>query len=117
LNTQQYKECIALCDTILENVKTLPKDSLKSQAAILGAYLNAGLAYFNQAVEWDKNVSSSKRDRKRILEYYRKAMPYLEHYRELVPEDKSKWGIPLYTIYLNLNMGKEFDEIDKLLEK
>ena len=23
--------------------------------------------------------------------------------------------MPLYTIYLNLNMGKEFDEIDALL--
>jgi hypothetical protein len=25
-----------------------------------------------------------------------------------------KWSAPLYTIYFNLNMGKEFDEIDKL---
>ena len=29
----------------------------------------------------------------------------------------SKWAFPLYTIYLNLNMGKEFDEIDKIMKK
>ena len=38
----------------------------------------------------------------------------MEKYRTLVPEAKSKWLAPLYTIYLNLNMGKEFDEIDKI---
>ena len=30
---------------------------------------------------------------------------------------KDQWALPLYTIYLNLNMGKEFDEIDKLLNQ
>ena len=34
----------------------------------------------------------------------------------MVPDEKGLWGLPLYTIYLNLNMGKEFDEIDKLLK-
>ena len=38
----------------------------------------------------------------------------MEKYRELEPTVKSKWLAPLYTIYLNLNMGKEFDEIDKI---
>ena len=31
-----------------------------------------------------------------------------------MPESKEKWLSPLYTIYLNLNMGKEFDAIDKI---
>ncbi|MCI1290807.1 MAG: hypothetical protein LKG50_00335 [Prevotella sp.] len=116
LNTQQYPACIDLCDSILADTKNFSKDSLKAHPAIAGAYLNAGLAYFNQAVELDKSMSTSRKERNRMLEYYRKALPYLVHYRELEPEDKSKWALPLYTIYLNLNMGKEFDEIDKLLE-
>ena len=41
-------------------------------------------------------------------------MPYLEQYKRLAPKARDKWLAPLYTIYLNLNMGKEFDEIDKL---
>ena len=117
LNTQQYKACILICDSILEETKAVPKDSLRPHRAVTGSYLNAGLAYFNQAVELDKKVSPTRQDRQRMLECYRKALPYLVHYRELVPDDKSKWGFPLYTIYLNLNMGKEFDEIDQLLEK
>ena len=30
---------------------------------------------------------------------------------------KDKWGTPLYTIYLNLNMGKEFEEIDRIINQ
>ena len=45
---------------------------------------------------------------------YKESLPYLEKYRLLAPEQKAQWVSPLYTIYLNLNMGKEFDEIDKI---
>ena len=48
---------------------------------------------------------------------YQKALPYVEKYRQLVPDEKEKWGPVLYRIYLNLNMGKQFDEIDRLLKK
>jgi hypothetical protein len=48
---------------------------------------------------------------------YQKALPYLETYRKLMPDEKNKWAPVLYRIYLNLNMGKQFDEIDKLLNK
>jgi hypothetical protein len=42
-------------------------------------------------------------------------MPYLQKFQALRPEDKTKWALPLYTIYLKLNMGREFDEIDQIL--
>ena len=79
------------------------------------AYLNAGLALFDQAVELDKKTQSGSKKYNQILELYRKAMPYLEKYRAMAPDQKDKWALPLYTIYLNLNMGKQFDEIDKLI--
>ena len=41
----------------------------------------------------------------------------MERYRTLAPDAQSKWAMPLYTIYLNLNMGKEFEEIDGLMKK
>jgi hypothetical protein len=47
---------------------------------------------------------------------YQKARTYMERYRMMMPEEKQKWGPALYRIYLNLNMGKQFDEIDRLLK-
>ena len=44
-------------------------------------------------------------------------MPYLQRYRALAPDRKKQWALPLYTIYLNLNMGNEFDEIDKVIRE
>jgi hypothetical protein len=41
----------------------------------------------------------------------------MEKVRELSPDDIDRWGKPLYRIYLNLNMGEKFEEIDELLEK
>ena len=105
LSLKRYKECIDLCDSVIA------KDS-----TFLGAYLNAGLSYFNQVVEADKALKQTDKQKKEIIQLYKKALPYLEKYRKMVPDEKGLWGLPLYTIYLNLNMGKEFDEIDKLLK-
>ena len=41
----------------------------------------------------------------------------MEHYRQLMPAEKDKWAPVLYRIYLNLNMGKQFDEIDRILKQ
>lgn len=106
LNTGKYKQCIDQC-----------KELIAESDSMAEPYLNAGLAYFNQAVLLDKEPQPSKKVRKTILDYYRQALPYLEKYRQMAPEMKDKWCKPLYTIYLNLNMGKEFDEIDKLIKK
>lgn len=103
LNLEKYSECIELCDSVIQKVDTIPE-----------FYLNAGLAYFNQAIQLDKNKNTSN---KQIHNLYVKAKPYLERYRILMPTEFNKWSLPLYTIYLNLNMGKEFDEIDKLIKR
>lgn len=104
LNTGRYDECIEICDRLIAR-----NDSM------VEPYLNAGLAYFNQAVILDKEIQVTKRHRQKILDYYHKALPYLEKYRLLAPHMKERWSLPLYTIYLNLNMGKEFDEIDRII--
>lgn len=104
LNLVRYDETISLCDSIISTGESLP-----------GFYLNAGLAYYHQAVTLDKTLQKSPRTRQKVTKLYKKALPYLKQYREAVPEEIEIWGLPLYTIYLNLNMGKEFDEIDNLL--
>lgn len=103
LNSGQYDECIAICKRLVQE-----NDSLAE------AYYNIGLAYFNQAIELDKVQQTSRSKRREIMQFYEESLPYMEKYRELAPEQKLQWITPLYTIYLNLNKGKEFDEIDKI---
>jgi len=104
LTMGHYKQSLAISKALIAENDTLAD-----------AYLNAGLALFDQAVELDKKTQSGSKKYNQILELYRKAMPYLEKYRVMAPDQKDKWALPLYTIYLNLNMGKQFDEIDKLI--
>ncbi|MCF0196743.1 MAG: hypothetical protein HUK03_05850, partial [Bacteroidaceae bacterium] len=58
-----------------------------------------------------------KQDRQALKEMYKNALPSLELVRRFSPENKEKWAAGLYRIYLNLNMGEKFDEIDKLIKK
>ena len=76
------------------------------------AYYNAGTACLNMALGMDP-----RNQKKQIRKMYQKALPYMETYRKLAPQETKKWGDALYRIYFNLNMGKQFDEIDKILKK
>lgn len=105
LNMGKYASCIQLTDSLIQLNDTLAEP-----------YFNVGTAYLNQALELETALDA-KQNKKQILELYRKAKPYMERYRVLAPDDKQKWAPALYKIYLNLNMGKPFDEIDKILNK
>ena len=106
LNMGEYKESFAISDSLLQANDSLPE-----------ANLNAGLAKYNEGVTLDKEVRLTGKQKKSILKSYREALPYLEKFRAMRPERIDAWGLPLYTIYLTLNMGKEFDEIDGLMKK
>ena len=73
-------------------------------------YFNAGTAFVNLA-----ETPEAAKDKKLQRTYYQKARTYMEYYRLLMPDEKKKWAPVLYRIYLNLNLGRQFDEIDKLL--
>lgn len=104
LNMGKDDACIAISDTLIHINDTIPD-----------AYYNAGTAYLNKIVKIEKQAVNTRKDRMLIKELYRLACPYMEKYRELMPADKSKWASALYRIYLNLNQGKKFEEIDKVL--
>ena len=106
LESQAYDACIDMCDKLIAR-----NDSLAD------AYLNAGLAFYNQAIKYDANILEARKNRSKQRQLYKRAMPYLQQFRKLRPEEQAKWGLPLYTIYFNLNMGKEFDEIEKIIKK
>lgn len=103
LNQGDYDECIAICDTLIARNDTLAD-----------AYYNAGVAYVNKAFLLEKGKVDVKQ-RREIRQLYQKALPYMERYRALAPQEKDKWAAALYNIYLKLNMGKQFEEIDQML--
>lgn len=104
LNQGKNEECFDICKSLIAK-----NDSLSE------AHLNAGLSCFNRAIMLDKNSQKLRKKHDEINALYKQALPYLEKYRKLEPNEVGKWSLPLYTIYLNLNMGKEFDEIDKVM--
>lgn len=97
----QFDESIAVSELLLQR-----NDSLAD------AYYNIGICHMNKALELDV-----LRDKKALRRVYQHARQYLERYRELAPKELDKWGPALYRIYLNLNMGRQFDEIDRLLKR
>lgn len=103
LNMGKYKECIDICQQLIQEDENYGD-----------AYYNIGLAYFNQAVELDKVAQRSRQKRRNIRALYEKSLPFMEKYRQLEPSQQGRWIPVLYILYLNLNMGEQFDEIDRL---
>ncbi len=104
LSMGNFKESIAISD------KLIAKDD-----SLADSYFNAGTAYISMAVALD-NAQGTSTHKSEILNDYKKARKYMERYRELAPDEKEKWAPALYRIYFNLNLGKQFDEIDKIVK-
>lgn len=104
LNAGDYVGCVAICDGLIAVNDT-----------IADAHYNAGVSYLNMAFRMERGAKHTQTTLEQTKELYRKAMPYMERYRALRPDDKDKWAAALYNIYLRLNMGKKFEEIDRLL--
>lgn len=104
LSMERYEECIAAVDS-----------TIAVSDSIADSYYIGGIANFYLAEQLQEKSVKDKDVKAKMLQYYNAALPYFEKYREREPERKDKWGSPLYNIYLNLNKGNEFDEINKLL--
>lgn len=139
-----YKSSLTLADTMLQNDSTnlyflsaksialmnLGRDKesidvsckiLERDSTIAEIYYYTGAAYCNlaDAVQLPTNINS--RTYKKAIatraDYYRAAMPYIEKYRALMPENKEKWATLLYKIYLTLNKGDKFEEIEGIMSE
>lgn len=100
LNLRKYGDCLKYSDQLIQQQPDMPD-----------IYYNGGIACLNIAQRMD-----SRKYKNQIKKMYDKARPYMEKYREMAPDEVDKWAPALYRIYFNLNMGKQFDEIDKLLK-
>lgn len=105
LYQQKYDECIKICDQLIAENDTLS-----------APYLNAGLAYYRSAKPFVKSTLNSQYNKSRIQQLYKSALPYLERFKTLRPDAADLWALPLYHIYLTLNKGQEFEEIDALIK-
>ena len=102
LNLARYDECVALGDKLIAE-----KNSVSE------VYYNNALAYYNQTMGLEKGPANKRKEReKKLHDLYKKCRPYMEKFRELEPKERAKWRPVLYNVYLNLNMGKEFSEIN-----
>lgn len=105
LTVGQYDECIALGDSLIHNNDKLAE-----------AYLNVGSSYFNKALQREKKGRENRQKRSEVNKLYELALPYLEKYRSLRSRAQHKWAPMLYSVYLNLNKGEEFEEIERLMQ-
>jgi len=103
LNMERYDDCIAVS-----------RQMIALNDTIVEPYFNIATCYLNQALVLEEQ-NEPRKNHSRLQYLYREARPYMERYRQLAANDKQRWAPALYRIYLNLNMGKEFEEIDRLM--
>lgn len=104
LTMERFEDCIAAADS-----------TLAISDSIADSYYIGGIANVYLAEQINDKAVKSKEEKDKMLGYYSAALPYFEKYRAREPERVDKWGSPLYNIYLNLNKGREFEEIHRLL--
>lgn len=110
LAENDYDACIAYADS-----------AILRQQDFVDAYYSKGVALLNQAVIAQENSCKDAddpryaEDRRKVRDLYQQARPCMEKVRQLQPDKTDRWATPLYRIYLNLNLGQEFSEIDSIL--
>ena len=112
LGKEDFDKCIAYSDSCIN-----------LDANYADAYYNKSISYCNKALFAQEALNGKNHldqdaveMRQKIKELYALARPPMEKVRQLQPDNLIRWAQPLYRIYLYLNMGDEFDEIDKLLK-
>jgi tetratricopeptide (TPR) repeat protein len=98
--------------------------AIEKDGSLQDAYFNLGLCLMLQASDFmdsksnlDYRSAAYKKAIQDQKEYYKKALPYFTKYRELEPSSTDKWGIPLQTIYYQLGMSKELNEVEARMKE
>lgn len=97
------------------------KKAIAADPEYAEAYSNAGLVYLMKAQDFadkattDINDPKYAKDQAAVKKIYEEARPFYEKVRTLKPDQKDLWLQGLYRVYYNLNMGPQFEEIDKLM--
>ena len=105
-----------------DNAISFYKRTIEADPTYAEAYSNLGLIYCQQGLDYTDKVTTDFNDPKyaeeqaKIKKFYEDARPYYEKARELKPDQRDLWLNGLYTIYYKLNLGAEFEAIEKLMQ-
>ncbi len=112
MRKEDYSHCIENCDVVL----TMDSMHVEANYSKALAYCNLAKAGFN-AMQKEKIKSKAyKLFRLAMLEDYSRAVQPLENMRRAAPDQQARWAPLLYQVYLNLNKGKEFAEIERIVK-
>ena len=98
------------------------KKAIAADPEYAEAYSNVGLVYLMKAQDYADKATTDINDPKyaeaqaTVKKFYEEAKPFYEKARALKPDQKDLWLQGLYRVYYNLNMGPEFEEIDKMMK-
>lgn len=110
LNTLQLDSCISTGERLLQADSTAVEANYYIGASYVGKAVMVKLP--------DNALSRNyKQAQKQQAAFYKQAMPYLEKYREQAPTQSKQWAPLLYKVYLALNEGKKFAEIEKIVSQ
>ena len=104
-----------------DNALTYYKKTIEIDPNYAEAYSNIGLIYCLKAQDFSSKATSDMNDPKynedmaTLKSFYEQAKPYYEKARELKPDQKDLWMNGLYRVYYNLQMGPEYEEIEKMM--
>lgn len=104
-----------------DNAIDFYKKTIEVDPTYAEAYSNLGLIYtqkaqaYSETATFDLDDPNYAKDQEAMRNFYEQARPYYEKARELKPDQQDLWIQGLYRVYYNLNMGTEFDEIEKLM--
>lgn len=105
-----------------DNAIVYYKKAIEQDPEYAEAYANLGLVLLLQAQDFADATTTDVSDpayaeaQAKLKKYYEEARPYYEKTRELRPDNKDLWLQGLYRIYYNLNMGPEFEEMEKMMQ-
>lgn len=111
LHKEQWLKCVEMADVVLQR-----------EPEHINALYNKAVSYVNEAADFamtacnDVRNPKCRQDREHLQSLYRNAKQPSEDLRRLRPDAVSSWAPLLYRIYLNLNMGDEFSEIEKVIK-
>ena len=99
-----------LCIQAAQNLQKVDPDNARADYFIGKAYVHrAKSILLPTSIKASGYTKAFKAQRK----CYEEAKPHLERFRKAAPDAPRLWAPLLYDVYLNLNLGKEFEEISK----